>query len=258
MRTGPHTRASTIVVVVALSAGAAACADDDNASSTTPPATTVSPASSATTAPATTAPPETSSSSAEPSGTGPAAGPCDPFGTVVTLDLNDRCSQEPGRTPPPEELGTAFVASGGPWQVNTCAGMVAVPGQMIVTVADSGTLTAEAEAVRAALGGTIDTDPIAKDSQIITLPGSVSFDDALNALPTLQAFGRSVDLNYLEPVLPNNVFRPFDDPVPADANQIDRFLNPAFTTEEMDNAKDKTVSVIDSTNDARVYDLDHN
>jgi hypothetical protein len=49
-------------------------------------------------------------------------------------------------------------------------------------------------------------------------PGTISAQAVLGVLPDLQSRGRRVDLNYLEPLQPNDAFRPDDDPVQVSAS----------------------------------------
>jgi hypothetical protein len=279
MPTDRVSKLSKVIAVCVIAATTFACGDDDDTEEATSeataeatgaielPATTAAPATTA--SPATTAAPDTTASpdstaapdTTPPEGTIVTDDICTPFGSVVTLELNDRCSLEPGREPPPEELGTAFVESTIAWQVNECPGMIAVPGQVVVTVASPEELGTAVEDVRSALddlGATIDPEALTDDAQIINVAQGIPAGDVLIRLASLQAVGRSVDLNYLEPVLPNNVFRPFDDPHAATPDQIAEFLNPAFSTEQLAVASDKAVAVIDSTGDLAVYDLDQN
>jgi hypothetical protein len=143
--------------------------------------------------------------------------------------------------------------------------LVAVPFQVIVAVADSSNLLREVGLVEEALtrfGPSTEDEPMTPDAQVVQLDPNVTdpaeIGDILDLLPTLQAVGRSVDLNYLAPVLPNNVFRPYDDPHGATAQQVAAFVEPGFSDEQHSTASGTTVAVIDSTDDQRVYDVDGN
>jgi len=278
----PHQRVTTIMMALALFAGAAACGgDDDDAASSTDDAASAG-AATATTAGSTTAAPDTTvaETTAPPSTTSPAttvppsstvpaisqSPECDPFGTLVTRTLNDRCrpseTDDPQQPPGVDELGTAFYSASlwngadpnDPNAPDACPGLIAVPGQIIVTVAPDVALDDAANQVAGILGGT-PGDPIAEDAQIVNIDPNTSIDAVLSVLPSLQAEGRSADLNYLEPVLPNNVFRPADDPELAEQAQIDAFLSADFRVDDKLAADGKSVVVIDSTGDLAMYDI---
>ncbi len=202
----------------------------------------------------------TADSTTEPSGTTGDTQPSDACGRFAPLkeyDLNDRCVPEGDEGSVPDPLGEDFATSDLVWRVDECPGMVAVPNQVVLVTADDANLGNEidrvagvlsAAGIRAVPGAELADDAVVLDllSDDVIPVGAV-----LERLPLLQGDGTSVDLNYLEPVLPNNIFRPYDDPVLATEPQVGAFSGATFTS-----AVGKWVAVIDSTDDGTVYDRD--
>ena len=142
--------------------------------------------------------------------------------------------------------------------------ILAVPNELIVVVDQQDQL---GEAVNGVIGVLRGPDPnnpvitakpgetsIPDDSefparaQIVEITSKPEVETVLALLDELQGDGRSVDLNYLEPVQPNNGFRPVDDPEPTD--------DPLATSDAAEAAL--SVAVIDSTGDPSVFDIDGN
>jgi hypothetical protein len=240
---------STIIMIFAMTAGTFACGDDDDDT----PDTTV------TTKPAvTTAAP--SGNAAEP------RDPCEPVGTLVPGDfgLNDRCVE------PEDGWAQAFIDSGAVWGTpcptepdETPQFILAVANELIVVVDPGLELSEQVSEVIGGLDGgdpdgalitaepgevLIDSDDFPARAQLVEITNEPAVETVLGLLDELQGAGRSVDLNYLEPVQPNNGFRPVDDPEP--------------TTDQMPTGDAPggalTVAVIDSTNDPSVFDTDGN
>jgi len=276
MTARPHARVTTILMAIALVTGVVACGNDDDdattAEATEEPATTTgtttlpsgaesstSPETTETTTASTSSPettsPETTSEPTSPPTTDPV---CGPYGPLVTNDLNDRCE-------PVETFGPGFAADAA-WNgaaAGRCvADMVAVPNELIVAVDPSApALSEEVQAVIDQLGAL--PEPIAahagealgdQPAQLVVLdpvaPDQfVDLNRVASLIPSLQRAGRSVDLNYLEPLQPNNGFRPVDDPTPAEGAVMDVFGG----------AEGKIVAVIDSPDEAHYpYDVDGN
>jgi hypothetical protein len=225
-------------MTLALMTGAVACGgDDDNASKDESQSQEQSGI-----------PPTTGTVSPPTTGTA-ATDPCKPFGSLTPGDggLNDRC------VPVGAELGPAFSASA-QWGTPTCPDMVVVPEELIVAIGPSfaGTLDDALKDVVAELGalgiGAVDQPPFSEQAGIVATSGA-SFAQVENALSSLQRVGRSVDFNYLEPLQPNNGFRPDDDPAPPDEAAAQQ--NVVFG-----GADGKRVTVIDSPSGSAAYSLD--
>ena len=268
----PHQRVTTLMMALALVAGVAACGDDDDDAS--PEATnedtsatpTAAPATS-TAAPATTAAPETTVATTAAPGTtepGPTAPPttpppepCAPIGTLVPGDfgLNDRCAE------PAEGWGAFFVSQGLAWgDPGECRDLLAVPNQLLVAIGPpfEGALDEALNAVAGELGflgiGVTAQLQITEQAGLLDLDNS-SFAQVQSALPSIQRQGRSVDFNYLQPLQPNNGFRPADDP--KDPSEVDDLDENQLTT--FDGANGAQVAVIDSPDDSAIaYDVDQN
>jgi hypothetical protein len=259
----PLIKTSTIVFVLALTAMTYACGDDDDdaESSDGSTATGEAPgagASNATTSapsttaaePGTTAAPVTTAATSvpgTPAATVPSDPACDPFGTLEPHELNDRC------VPDSSELGPAFAGSDMAWHGSAaCPDLVAVPNELIVAVAPTLELLPEADSVideldQLGIDASISGDPLANQAIVLSLVDA-TIDAVQTVLPDLQRIGRSVDLNYLEPLQPNNAFRPFDDPISVDEPQDANFGG----------ADGVSVMVIDSPDDPTTYDMDGN
>jgi hypothetical protein len=120
---------------------------------------------------------------------------------------------------------------------------------MIVSVADSADLEGAVDAVAGTLGVTVEVSrELGNTALLLQLEDGSPIDLVLNNLPALQAPGRNVDLNYLEPVQPNDGFRPFDDPEQADPPPDGDYGA----------ADSSVVLVIDTTDDQTMYDTEPN
>jgi hypothetical protein len=209
----PRRRAITVLATLALVVTAYSCGDDGDDDDDADGGAQESPE---TTAPDTTAPVTTA----------PADDPCAPLGTLDEHELNDRCNWT-------LDLGTELVNEvdddGEPlvWGAAECEGMLAVPGELVFTMAAfdeaSNPLPANVPDASqilvddlAELGFTADIGPTLTDrSGVVTVIGTMA--DVRSVIPQLQREDRSVDFNYFEAALPNNVFRPVNDPSPSTA-----------------------------------------
>ena len=92
-----------------------------------------------------------------------------------------------------------------------------MPDELLVTASDPGRLDeAVAEVSRRLLGSVTGVTTLNPFAATLSLrPGILSEAFLRQIVPTLQGRGFSTDLNYLEPVLPINRFRPDDNPVEA-------------------------------------------
>jgi hypothetical protein len=216
-------RATTIAIVTILAIAASACGDEDDDGEAAGDAASA----------------DTTAQSTVP------AEPCEPFGSLVVVDLNDRCS--PMEDDPWDELKMLDL-----WYESRCDRMVAVPNQLIVAVGPGLDLGQEVADVIFQLGVEgLTGDPIAGigsggQAHLLSVDGNVG--QVLDALPRLQGVGRSVDLNYLEPIQPNHGFRPADDPHEA--------TDPGPTGDLVNTS---TVFVIDSPSSSEIeYDTEAN
>jgi hypothetical protein len=276
MRAGQLTKRSTIVMILAMTAGTFACGgdDDDNsaASETTKPAVTSAAPTQTTEAPTTVAPATTAPATTEPESatsevsatTAPPPDPCEPMGVLTPGDylVNDRCVG-------PEDAWAKALVDEGAWGAECpnapgeeglpTESVLAVPNQLIVVIDTDLDLTEQVNGVIGVLGeNSITADPgaplIPPDSefparaQMVEISSGPDVGVVLDLLDDLQGAGRSVDLNYLEPVQPNNGFRPVDDPEPT---------TEAMPTDDAP-AGALTVAVIDSTDDQSIFDIDGN
>lgn len=214
-----------LAAAVGLTIGlVSACGSDGGTSTTAAPAATVGTSVAETTAP-------------EPD-------PCDGYGTLQVNELNDHCVETSNFADSLESLGL--------WVDSSCpngALVVAQPNEVLVTVSEPGNLGAAVDRVTAALKET-DTDANANGNltsslaQVINVPG-LAMADVLNVLPALQGEGWSADLNYLEPLQPNDGFRPSGEPHEAGVKM----------PEPVPGGVEKTVLVLDSTDDESQYDI---
>jgi hypothetical protein len=99
----------------------------------------------------------------------------------------------------------------------TVAAVVAVPDELLVTASSAEGLDEAVDEVRDRLNGSVTAvttlNPFAA---ILSLRGGILTEAFLRQIvPTLQGRGFSTDLNYLEPALPYNRFRPADNPIAA-------------------------------------------
>jgi Subtilase family len=150
---------------------------------------------------------------------------CGPLGKLYTYDLNDRCDF--GTQLDPEKVEADGVVAGlrlaGLFSTTVeCADgsfapVVAAPDELLVTAPNRGQLDEALGRIRVLLGPVfLRVQKINALGALVALrPGTV--DDAFLArtVPTLQGTTWSADLNYLEPALPNNGFRPDDNPLEA-------------------------------------------
>lgn len=230
MFASPRTRVITILMAIALVTGVVACGgdDDDNAESATETATEsstdsgggASTATVTTAVPETAVPPSTASQSTAPVTTAPPLPPsteCDNLTPLVTNEFNDVCDPGPGG------WESVLSTQPGTWHTVACPDMIAVPNQMIIAIdpavpgATPGlNLDDEIVDVNNALGGVATATALESNESAalleLTMEQDKTVEDVLRQLPNLQAVGRSVDLNYLEPLQPNDGFRPADDP----------------------------------------------
>jgi hypothetical protein len=268
MRAHGIKQATSIAIVTAFAIVISACGGDDDESATEDGAAASAEDVETTTAPVGTQAPPTeptiaptsAPSTTEPGATTVPPSPvdsCDPFGPLKTYELNDRCAPEGEGEPAADPLGQAFAASDLAWRVDECPGMVAVPNQLLIVTDDDDALLPEIDRVAGVLdpaGITVETSTELADNAALldlTDDDTIPVGAVLSRLPLLQGDGTSVDLNYLEPVLPNNIFRPHDDPVAATQQQIGDFTGASFTS-----ATGEWVAVIDSTEDGAMYDQD--
>ena len=266
-------------MILAMTAGTFACGDDDDddsaASGSEDVPVTTQPAATTAAPPGTTAEPTTEvPTTTEPESAGPGSAesttaqidPCEPVGTLVPgeHDLNDRCVE------PEEGWAQAFIDSGAAWGTpcpaepdETPQFILAVPNELIVVVDPDLNLSEQVNEVIGVLAGNdpdgpiisaepgdvlIHSDEFPAQAQVVQITDKPDVDDVLALLDRFQGAGRSVDLNYLQPVQPNNGFRPIDDPEPtADSCRRRDALAEALK-----------VAVIDSTNDQSVFDIDGN
>lgn len=157
-----------------------------------------------------------------------APGPCGPLGTLVEYQLNDRCDFGTGLDP--MRVGAKAVVAGlgraGLFAtMTTCRNgtlvpVVAAPDQLLIAAATAERLQAGLQTVRRRLDNQVVGDPRpvnALAARLILRPGTLTPRFMRTVVPTLQGGGFSVDLNYLEPAMPNNRFHPFDNPREAQA-----------------------------------------
>jgi hypothetical protein len=151
---------------------------------------------------------------------------CGPLGTLQTYELNDRCNY--GLLDPrlvSDAVVVNRLSQAGLFATLTlCAGqslasaaVVAMPEELLVTASDAQRLDdAVAEVSRRLNGAVIGVVPLNPLAATLTLRSGV-LDAAFlrQVVPTLQGRGFSTDLNYLEPALPINGFRPADNPADA-------------------------------------------
>jgi Subtilase family len=159
--------------------------------------------------------------------TASAAGPCGPLGTLVVFQLNDRCDFGTGLDPMkvPNSTVVSVLSKAGLFATRTRCGdgslvpVIAVPDQLLVAAENAERLTVAVQTV----GRRLDNQIVGKPRPINALATRLTLRDGTltpsflrNVIPTLQGQGFSADLNYLEPAMPHNGFRPFDNPVEAD------------------------------------------
>jgi Subtilase family len=153
---------------------------------------------------------------------------CGELGQLKTYTLNDRCDY--GLLDPeviPDTLLVAALGRAGLFATLTlCAGqglsavpIVAVPDELLVTASSPQRLNEAVAEVSQRLQGSVTgvatLNPFA--ATLSLRPGILVEAFLRQVVPTLQGTGFSTDLNYLEPALPNNRFRPGDNPVEAAA-----------------------------------------
>jgi subtilisin family serine protease len=186
--------------------------------------------------------------------TASAAGPCGPLGTLVVFQLNDRCDYGTGLDPMkvPNSTVIASLGKAGLFATRIRCGngslvpIVAAPNQLLISADSAERLAVAVQTVRRRLDNVVVGDPRpvnALATRLFLRPDTLTPTFLRTVVPTLQGRGFSVDLNYLEPAMPNNAFHPFDNPVPA---------NPAPSGE---GGKGR-VLVVDSPPEEELYDLD--
>lgn len=271
-------RASIRLVAVALIALAACGGDDDDDTSgtgATSPASSSS-APTATTSPVTTSPTETtavpapSTESTASETTVPSTGPTlptsddpctdiDPSARLVENQLNDRCSFNLIGADEPLPPGVAKFEL-------TCSDgividLVAAPQRLLLSVDDPspGSLDeALAALVDLAEGLDLallveDVEQIGDTTAVVPLRDPLPEDFVQTTLLELQGDGFSVDLDYLEPVLPNDAFRPTDDAEAAGASETTQ--EGGEDPNEASGRAGARVLVLDSTDDPAGYDV---
>ncbi len=155
-----------------------------------------------------------------------AASACGPLGGVKTYALNDRCDYgllDLGAVT--DSLIVALLGEAGLFaNLTLCLGqgvstvpIVAVPDELLVTASGPQRLDeAVADVSRRLNGAVVGVTPLNPFAATLSLrDGILSGAFLRQIIPTLQGRGFSTDLNYLEPALPTNHFRPDDNPVEA-------------------------------------------
>jgi hypothetical protein len=168
-----------------------------------------------------------------PSASMAATSACGSLGTLKTYSLNDRCNY--GLLLDPMTLTDTVIVAGlqGAGLFATLAlcsdrlstaALVAVPDELLLTASDPQQRDeAVAEVSRRLAGAVTGVKPLNPFAATISLrSGTLGEAFLRQVVPTLQGIGFSTDLNYLEPALPVNGFRPADNPVEAGAPAIGR------------------------------------
>lgn len=223
-----------LAAAITLTIGVAtACGSDDESTEATP-------APSESTEPSDTTQPE----STEPSDTTPPGpDPCEGYGTLQVNQLNDHCVEA-------SDFAETLQQSLELWLDQSCpngALVVARPHEVLVTVTEPDQLEAAVAEVASRLAGAANGDFQTSLAQVIDVPDQ-EMADVLTALPSLQGVGWSADLNYLEPLQPNDGFRPDGEPHDKGVQIPD----------SVPGGNDRSVLVVDSTDDESKYDLDGN
>jgi Subtilase family len=158
--------------------------------------------------------------------TAAASSPCGPLGWIREYELNDRCNY--GLLDPTLITDSALLSllrqAGLFATLTLCLGqgfstapVVAIPDELLVAASDSQRLGEAVAEVSGRLNGAViavtTLNPFA--ATLSLRPGTLNEAFLRQVIPTLQGRGFSTDLNYLEPALPYNGFRPADNPVPA-------------------------------------------
>ena len=158
---------------------------------------------------------------------------CGPLGTLKTYQLNDRCNYGLLDLSLVTDAVVVDVLDGAGLfatmtlcadQMRSPAAVVAMPDELLVTASDPERLNEAVAEVSARLNGSVvGVTPLNPFVATLSLRAG-SLDDGFlrQIVPTLQGRGFSTDLNYLEPALPINSFRPGDNPVPASAPSLGR------------------------------------
>jgi subtilisin family serine protease len=186
--------------------------------------------------------------------TATAAGPCGPLGTLVEYQLNDRCDYGTGLDPMtvPNSTVIASLSKAGLFATRircrdrSLVPVMAAPNQLLISADSAERLAAAVQTVRRRLDNVVVGDPRpvnALATRLFLRPDTLTPTFLRTVVPTLQGRGFSVDLNYLEPAMPNNAFHPFDNPVPA---------KPAPSGQ----GGQGRVLVVDSPPEKALYDLD--
>jgi Subtilase family len=163
---------------------------------------------------------------ATPSEPATAASACGPLGTLKTYSLNDRCNY--GLLDidwlTDSVLVTALGQAGLLATLTPCADqglssvpILAVPDELLVTASSPERLQSAVSEVRLRLVWSVTgVSPLNPFAAILHLRrGTLGEAFLRQIVPTLQGRGFSTDLNYLEPALPNYVFRPAGNPATA-------------------------------------------
>jgi subtilisin family serine protease len=162
-----------------------------------------------------------------------APGPCGPLGKLVEYDVNDRCDF--GTNLDPMTIGnravvralrnTRLFVTMLPCRNGRAVPVVAAADQLLVTAGDPNRLAVALATVRRRLPDQVVGEPAqinALAARLFLRPGTLTQRFMRLTVPTLQGRGFSVDLNYLEPVQPNNHFRPDDNPVESRGASLSR------------------------------------
>jgi hypothetical protein len=165
----------------------------------------------------------TTTTIATPSVSVTAASACGPLGQIETYTLNDRCDY--GLLDLDWLTDTLIVAGLGRaglfatltlclGQGLSSAAVVAVPDELLVTATGPDRLDdAVAEVSQRLNGSVIGVTPLNPFAASLTLRSGILSEAFLRQIvPTLQGWGYSTDLNYLEPAQPNYHFRPAGNP----------------------------------------------
>jgi Subtilase family len=157
-----------------------------------------------------------------------AGGPCGPLGTLVEYQLNDRCDFGTGVDPMrigPKAVVAGLAKAGLFATMTACRNgtlvpVVAAPNQLLIAAGSADRLQVALQTVRRRLDNEVVGEPRpvnALAARLMLRPGTLTNRFMRTVVPTLQGGGFSVDLNYLEPAMPNNRFHPFDNPLEAQA-----------------------------------------
>jgi Subtilase family len=194
---------------------------------------------------------------------------CGPLGTLQTFQLNDRCNYglvdlslvtNATVTDVLDGVGLFATMTRCTDQWLSSAAVLAMPDELLVTASDPEGLDAAVAEVSARLNGSVvGVTPLNPFAATLSLRGGTLDDGFLRQIvPTLQGQGFSTDLNYLEPVLPINSFRPADNPVPAVVPSVGRGGNGRVLV--VDSPSDRTAATagVKTMGPLVDYDVDGN